>query len=405
MNNTTVLKDDSYFAEFRDLLPAANKYTYMNSAGCGPLAKPVLDRMCETFTYMADEGQVNVKVHDELKKMLEDIRKDVSAFINAEPEEIFFVRCIAEGLNTISRMFPLEKGDCVLISDQENPASIMPFFVMEPTHGICVDKFCGLGSKEDIIRSCKNAMNNRTKILCASHVFHTTGAAIPAKEICEIAREKGIITVLDGAQAAGNIRIDVKEIGCDFYCLSCHKWLCGPEGIAAVYISKDMLQNAVVPFGGQGVQRSFDFENDTIDFQPDARRFEYGGRHTPMYTAFSETIKLANKIGLDQMIARKEMLHNYCRGQFTALLPQVQIISPEDERLRTGIFSFRIPGMDHRQVVKRAWNEEKMIIQWRTLNLITNEEGIRVSLNWFITKKEIDKLVRFIGRIVAEEVQ
>ena len=113
-----------YFREYRKLLPAANKYTYLNSAGCGPLALPVLNRMTEIFTYMAEEGQVNVKVHDEGKELLEEARKDVAKFINARPEEIFFVRCIAEGLNTINRMFTWKPGDRVLISDQENPASI-----------------------------------------------------------------------------------------------------------------------------------------------------------------------------------------------------------------------------------------------------------------------------------------
>ena len=107
-----------YFREYRKLLPAANKYTYLNSAGCGPLALPVLNRMTEIFTYMAEEGQVNVKVHDEGKELLEEARKDVAKFINARPEEIFFVRCIAEGLNTINRMFTWKPGDRVLISDQ-----------------------------------------------------------------------------------------------------------------------------------------------------------------------------------------------------------------------------------------------------------------------------------------------
>lgn len=395
-------KGREYFQEFRKLLPAAEKYTYLNSAGCGPLALPVLEGMTETFSYMAAEGQVNVKVHKELKDMLEQIRAEVAAFIHADPEEIFFVRCIAEGLNIINRMFSFSPGDEFLISDQENPASILPCFVLEPELGICTKKFGGIGTKEELIRQFEEAVTDRMKMAVISHVFHTTGAAIPAEEICEICREKEIISVLDGAQAAGNIAIDVRRLGCDFYLLSCHKWLCGPEGIGAVYIRKKWLDQVRVPFGGVGMQQSFCFEDNTLVPRKDARKFEYGGRHTPMYRAFSECIRLANRIGMESIIERKRALHLYCRKKFQEDIPKAVIRSPEDERLITGIFSFSLPGLDHQKLVRRAWGEEQMIIQWRTMNLYTKEEGIRVSLNWFVTEEEIDKLVSFVRRILEE---
>ena len=394
------MKSAEYFAPYRALLPAAQRYTYLNSAGCGPLATPALESMTDTFARMAEQGQVNVEIHDWLKDELERVRRDVAAFINAEPEEIWFVRCIAEGLNSILRMFHFAPGDEILISDQENPATILPCFVMEPESGLHTAKFCGLGDQEALIANVQAAMTPRTRMLVSSHVFHTTGARLPAEQVCAAAARRGILTVLDGAQASGNIPIDVKRLGCDFYLLSCHKWLCGPEGVAAVYIRRGLIDQVAVPGGGVGVQESFDFVNNTIRFRPDARRFEYGGRHTPMYCAFSATIRLAQEIGPEHCIARREQLHRYCRAQFMEKLPAVEIVSPMDDRIITGIFSFHIPGADHRAVVRQAWAEEKMIIQWRTLDLVTGKEGIRVSLNWFVTEEEVDQLVRFIGRVV-----
>lgn len=123
----------------------------------------------------------------------------------------------------------------------------------------------------------------------------------------------------------------------------------------------------------------------------------------PMYTAFSQTIRLAREIGLDCIVSRKRELYEYCRNAFLQKIPEAVILSPEDQRLITGIFSFRLPGMDHREIVKQAWEEEKIIIQWRTVNLYTKEEGIRVSLNWFVMEEEIDQFVSFIRRIVQKE--
>lgn len=387
-------------SDYRALLPAAERYTYMNSGGCGPLPIPVVRKMEDIFDRMMEQGQVNVEIHDWLKDVLEDVRKEVADFINASPEEIFFVRCIAEGLNTISRMFTWEEGDEVLISDQENPASILPFFAIEPIFHTKTQYFHGIGNKEQLIEQFTQKLNEHTKMCVVSHVFHTTGCAIPAEEMCHEAEARGMITVLDGAQAAGNIPIDVKKLGCSFYLLSCHKWLCGLEGVAAVYIRKDLLTKVRVPFGGVGMQQSFDFETHAIQMQPDAHRFEYGGRHTPMYVAFAETIRFAREIGTERIYQRIHELHLYCREQFERRLPQVEILSPSDERLITGIFAFRVPGIDHRELVKLAWKEWDIIIQWRTVNLFTKEEGIRVSLNWFIQEEEIDRLITAMEALI-----
>lgn len=394
--------EDHYFGHYRKQLPAAEKYIYMNSGGCGPMPVCVLRAMEQVFEQMTEEGQVNVRIHDWLKDLLEDVRKEVADFIHAESGEVFFVRCIAEGLNTIARMVRWEPESEVLITDQENPASILPFFAAEPIFHIRTESFDGIGDKEQIIENFKGKLNEKTRMTVMSHVFHTNGTALPAAELCHIAEERGILTVLDGAQAAGNIPINVKEIGCSFYLLSCHKWLCGPEGIAAVYVRKDLIPSLIVPFGGVGVQEEFDFESHRIVYKPDARRFEYGGRHTPMYEAFRETIRLANEIGMERIVERTRELHRYCRARIEALGDAVEILSPKDERLRSAIFSFRVKGKDHRELVRRAWEEERMIIQWRTMNLRTGAEGLRISLNWFIRKEEIDQLAAFIESVIQE---
>ncbi len=396
------LSPEERFEWCRKQMPAAEKYIYMNSGGCGPMPVPVWKSMEDVFERMVSEGQVNVEIHGWLKELLEEVRKSVADFIHAEPEEIFFVRCIAEGLNTIVRMFDWEPEERVLISDQENPASILPFYAAEPILKLHTDMFSGIGNQEQIVEQFSEKLTSKTKMAVVSHVFHTNGTVIPAACMCRQAAEKNVITVLDGAQAAGNVPIDVKELGCDFYLLSCHKWLCGPEGIGAVYIRKDLIPNVKVPFGGVGMQTDFDVESHRISYMPDARRFEYGGRHIPMYAAFRECIRLADAIGMEHITNRTRHLHGYCRGCMEKLGSSVEILSPEDERLWTAIFALRIPGRDHREIVRRAWEEERMIIQWRTVDLKTKEEGLRISLNWFIREQDIDRLAAFLKKVIEE---
>lgn len=397
-----IVEAEKYFEKYRAMIPATEKYIYMNSGGCGPMPGNVLRSMEDIFEKMTEEGQVNPEVHRWLKQILEDVRIEVAQYINAKPEEIFFVRCIAEGLNTIVRMFPWSENEEILISNQENPASILPCYSFETIMKIVTKEFEGRGNKEDIISSFKAGLGEKTKLAVMSHVFHTTGAEIPARELCRMAEERGVVTVLDGAQAAGNIPIDVKDIGCSFYLLSCHKWLLGPEGIAAVYIREDLIDKVRVPFGGVGMQDDFDSDTHQIHYKPSAKRFEYGGRHIPMYAAFGETIRFAKLIGTDRIYAHTRLLHQYLRQQIELLETDIEFLSPEDERLQTAIFALRIPGKNHREIVKRAWEEERLIIQWRTENLRTKEEGLRISLNWFVQKKDIDKLVKFLKRMIEE---
>lgn len=392
----------SEFEEFRKLLPAAERYTYLNSAGCGPLPKPVMDRMNEVFSYMYEEGQINVRVHDDLFEYLEQARRDIADFIGASPEEIFFVRCIAEGLNTVDYMLDLGEGDEVLVSDQENPASLLPFFAAEKIRGFRTVHFCASGDYNEIIRQFTAALTEKTRLAVFSHVLHAIGTCMPVKQLCTYAREMGVLTAVDGAQAAGNVQIDVKEIGCDFYILSCHKWLCGPEGVAAVYIRKELIPNVRVPFGGVGMQKEFDFDTNSICLRESARRFEYGGKHIPMYTAFSAAIALAKQIGMEAIVARQRQLNDYCRRVFEKRVPQAVILSPNDDRLKCGIFAFSLPGFDHQELVREAFARKGIIIQYRTVDLKTREEGIRVSNNWFVMENEIDSLADFLCDYIAE---
>ena len=144
------------------------------------------------------------------------------------------------------------------------------------------------------------------------------------------------------------------------------------------------------------MQKEFDIDTNMISLRDDARRFEYGGKHIPMYTAFSTTIELAEEIGMEHIVERQRQLNDYCRKTFKERLPQAVILSPEDDRLKSGIFAFSLPGTDHRKLVRDAFAQQGIIIQYRTVDLRSKKEGIRVSNNWFVREAEIDELVDFL---------
>ncbi len=389
------------FGAFRALLPATEHCAYLNTAGSGPMALPVHDAIEGFYDRLTFLGQINTDVYDESNRHMERARKTIAGFIGAEPGEVFYTRCIAEGINTLLYMINWRPGDEVIITEKENPASILPFINSKERFGLKIKKIKIGKTQEEILEELSSKITGKTRLLMLSHVTHTDGTLLPAKQICEIARKKGILSAFDGAQACGALPVNVKEIGCDFYFYSCHKWLLGPEGAAAAYVKGDLIEKMPPPFAGVGTQSSFDIVNDTISYAAGAKRYEFGGRHRALYFGFESAVKLSEEIGVNNAYERSMELFRYLCSRLEAV-PGIEILSPADERLRSAILSFRIPGLDHRAMVKEAWKRERIIIQWRVLNLATKEEGIRVSLAWFVTENELDKLAEFFSSYLQE---
>lgn len=390
--------ESNNFIKYREQLPALKKSIYLNTGGSGPLPIPILEEIKSTYEYLATEGQILIPVVNNMKAKAEKVRNTIASFLGASPEEISFTRCITEGINTIAYAMDLQRGDEVIISDQENPAFILPFLNLVHIKGIKVKKLKIENSIEKIIQNLKEIINTKTKLIALSHVTHVSGIQLPVTEICNIAHSMGILVAVDGAQACGQVDVNVKLLGCDFYLMTCHKWLCGPEGVGAMYIDEKTLGKIRPPFTGVGAQESFDFENDIIVFHDNAKKFEFGGRHLPLYHAMGKAIEFNAQIGINNIVKRSRELAENLRYRLKGL-KGLNIISPENKELSTGIFTFFIENADHELIVRRA-AEKNIIIQWRTIDLIKKTKGIRVSLAWFITDEEIETLTDFIEKTI-----
>ena len=392
-----------YFKKYRDQLPAVSKWLYFNSGAIGPTPEPVYKEVMDMYQQAFENGGIARPILDKTRSEMDRARKEIADFINAEPEEILFTRSVSDGLNMVNYMIPMGEGDEMLISTQENPAVFLGAFSVGNYKELKVNKFAVEGSYEEIIENFKNAVTPRTKLATFSHVLHTYGYNIPVRELCAYAREHGVYTAIDGAQAAGNAPIDVKEIGCDFYAVCTHKWLGSIPGVGIMYIRKEIIKELRTPFGGTGVQKDYDFEHNTIEYKDTAERFEFGARPDALYVGVGASMRFAKEIGLDNIYARQHELNHYARKVFEERLPEVRLFSTKDERMMTGIFTIAVPDVDQDKLIRDAWAEKKLLLHPRVMDLVTRDKGIRISLNWFITEEEIDKLVAFIREFIDKE--
>src|SRR5699024_9650051 len=196
--------------------------------------------------------------------------------------------------------------------------------------------------------------------ICFSHVTHVSGVQLPVKEICEIAREKDILTFIDGGQSVGQIKVDVSGFDCDFYVVIGHKWLMGPDGTGWMYINNRHLDFIKPSFVGVGSQESFDYTNKEIKLKKDATKFEYGGRQWPLYIALGKSIDFVNELNINKIQKHSRelsyKLHNILKRQ-----SNIEVIYPTNTNLSSGIFTFSISNINYVNIVIKLWKEYRVL--------------------------------------------
>lgn len=385
--------------ELRNEIPALKNCVYLNTAGSGPSPQPVLDNIVNTYKYMAEKGNVAIPVLEKIRKNCEYTRELLSEIVGANSNEIAFLRSIAEGINMIALSYNWEKEDEVIITDEENPAGIMPWLNLVKLKGIKIKKLNIVNNKKLMINRLENLINNKTKFIFISHVTHVRGIRLPIKEITYLAHNNNILVMIDGAQAVGQIPLNLKEIDCDFYLISGHKWLLGPNGTCGLYMNKRHFYKVDPPFLGKGSETTFDFEKDLFELHKDAKMYEFGGRHWPLYQALGKAIEFTKKIGVLNIEKRAAELADFLR-EMLSQFSRIHIISPEDNTLSTGIFSFSVNGVDAKKLVDMFWKKKKILIQWRTFNLLNHSKGVRISLAWFNEKEDLEQLANYLKEII-----
>ena len=219
---------------------------YLDSANSSQKPKVVIDRMSDF--YETEYSNVVRSVHSLAVKAtnrFEATRDILKKYVNAEHrEEIIFTKGATEGINLIASSFGdkyIEKGDEILITELEHHSNYVPWHFLRKKKGAVI-KFAPINKNGEVeIDEIKKLISGKTKIIAVTHISNVTGAVMPIKKIVDMAKEKNIPVLVDGTQAAPHLKIDMQDLGCDFYVISCHK-MYGPNGLGILYTKKNGLK-------------------------------------------------------------------------------------------------------------------------------------------------------------------
>lgn len=356
----------------------------------------VIDAITDYYkNYSANAHRGDYEISYKVDVAYESARKSVAKFINAEREEIVFTSGATEALNYIASGFfknILEPGDEVLLTLSEHASNVLPWFRLASTHGISVN-YIDLDTNLHVtMANVKKAITPRTKVISLAGITNVVGDERPIKEICEYAHQHNIFVVVDGAQSVPHTKTDVKELDCDFLVFSAHK-MCGPTGVGVLYAKKELLEELEPINLGGGMNESFD-SIDEVYLKEIPTRLEAGTPNIAGVIGLASAIDYLNKIGMKEISVREIVLKKRLINGLKNI-PHIKIVNEECD---SGIVAFNVDGifaqdvayyLNKYKICVRAGNHCAKILK----SAIGVKNTVRVSLYFYNTEEEIDKLV------------
>ncbi len=378
---------ESFWEEVKSKFRFEDGLHYFNNASLGSSPIPVQKA---TNAYRATlDGFPSKYMWSDWYDEKEVVRKLVADFFSVSDEEIAIIHNTTEGMNLVARSFDLEPGDEVILIDHEHASGTIPWKFWQETKGIKLirPKIPVIpASKEELVDVYKKAITSKTKVISMCHMVNTNGMILPVKEVSQLAHEKGIKVAVDGAQSAGMFKIDLHDLGCDYFAASAHKWLFAPKGIGVFYAKKESQKDLKPLIVARG------YKDKSI------RRLEnYNTRNLPEYLGLGESINFLNQIGIDKIHNRSYELKSYFRSQVAAN-PKLIIKTPESDDLSCAIQTLEIKGMNVKTVKTKLY--ETYGIDTRPMSTF-GLNGCRISFGIYITKKDIDYLINALNTIAS----
>lgn len=320
---------------------------------------------------------------------LPEVREAVGQFLNAPGEDIALTQNATMGINFLANGLDLAAGDEVVSTDQEHGGGISPWRLLAKRRGVVVKELAlepaFAGGPEAIVRTFDSAMTPRTKVVMFSHVTSGLGAVLPARELCALARSRGALSIVDGAQAVGQIRVDVQSLGCDAYVGSPHKWMMAPKGTGFMFIRRDVQDRFWTTLA------SYQWDNR----EDGAFRFmQYGTGSVPVAEGLVAALKFIDRIGMPRIERWDAALTKRLRDGL-AEIPAVRVASPADPRLTAAITTFRVDGVKARALQDALWARQ---VRVRAQN---DERGVRLSAHLYVGPADVDTVLDVTRQLAA----
>ena len=363
-------------------IPAGESYFNVGTLGSRPrrVTEAVVDHLRETEKTLAhyDYRPEHPEYIAGYRKQ-EDLRGKVGGLINASGREIALLQNATMGSSFIAQGLDLAQGDEVLLTDQEHQGNRGGWELRQKRDGIEVRKLA-IGNPppdpESVVRIFAEAIGPSTKVIDVPHITSKLGIVMPVEAICALARGRGIFSMIDGAQAVGQLRVDVKAIGCDAYVASPHKWLLAPVGTGVLYVAENRLKNVWATLAS-GHWNNYEAADGAF------RLMQFGTANLSLLVGLDAALEFYKTIGPERIEQRILELANRLREGLKKT-PRARIYSPTHSGMACGIVSWGVEGVSGPTLMDELWARKKIRVRFQ------DDTMVRQSVHFYNQPEEID---------------
>jgi L-cysteine/cystine lyase len=373
----------------RQELPVLERLVYLNTGTAGPLPRRSVAAITAENERQMLDGRASFKVYmEDYFPLLSDIRARFARLLGAGVDEVAITHHTTEGMNIAIWGLNWQAGDEIVVTSHEHEAGLLPAYAAARRYGLglrVVDLADLSGDADTAAAAIIAALSPRTRLVVLSHVTFTTGAVLPVQAVAEAAHRQGALVAVDGAQSAGAIPIDVHALDVDFYAVPGQKWLCGPEGVGALYVRKACLSALAPMYIGIFALRDFGAMDLTGQFlpAPDARRYEQSSVYWPALYGMRESLRwLEEDLGWSWLFERTAAITARCRD----LLGEMRGVTLHTPARQAGLTAFSVAGLESQDVATQL-SEQGIIIR-----SIPHYDWLRVATGFFTTEADVMRL-------------
>jgi len=388
---TPAQPDENFWREVRARFLVPRDVAFLNAANLCPASLPAIEA-CEKNLRMY-EATPSPDVRSGLLNAREDARKLLAEMLHATPEEIVITRNTTESNNYVSSGLQLGAGDEVVVSADNHPSNLAAWRTKAQRFGftvVTVPTPQHHPGPEGYVKAFTDAMTPRTKVLATQFVSSNSGDLLPVAELCRIARERGVLSLVDAAQAFGVLDVDLSAIKPDFFSGSMHKWPCGPKEKGVLFVNKDVhdkLWASIVGVYAGRVGISQKMEGN-------------GQRDDASIAAVVEALKFSGSIGRAAIEKRSRSLAQYLMAELRKL-DGVQLWTDPDPTRSAAIVIFRPGSLDVRRLSTALTGKEKIVATTRAGQY---NPGLRLSPHFYNTMEDVERTVGAIRKYLASGV-
>jgi len=404
--------DTAYWRWVREQFLIDPAIAYMNTGTRGPSPRSVV--LAQVNAIQAyDRDRLSYARYVANAQAREHLRGRLANFVGCQTNEIAMTSNTTEGMSIGTAGLDLKAGDEIIYTNHDHPSGGQPINLRAARHGIVpvmVDlsdkKFHPPENSTATLAAIEAAITPRTKLISFCHINYTDGCVLPVKEICTLARSKGILTLIDGAHPPGMMKMDMHDLGCDMYAGACHKWMMGSMLTGFFFVREEILDrvwplNYSGPVQGMNMYGQPQPPGSSLDRSKTAAKYEmHGSGHYALGPSLSATLDFHETLTSEAIEARVRHLAATVRTGLRKIRG-VSVHVSDDPALSCGLVSFNVRGVDPLAVNDALWDRHRIYIRDVTHKEI-NWSANRASLHIMVHDEDVQNLIGAVEEIAKE---